>query len=157
MAKGKGKGSHPNSLAALEKFHWKPGQSGNPNGRAKGSRNIKERVAFYLEKKSHIIDDETGEPLNAFDAGIVKMIAQYITGDKDARRELFDRLEGKPAQSVTVTEPKPDALEYLDEQELLEEAERLQEEIASRANTKSTETEENQADAGSPESPQSDS
>ncbi|KKM13487.1 hypothetical protein LCGC14_1715750 [marine sediment metagenome] len=81
------RGSHPNSLAALEATQWKPGQSGNPDGKRKG-------LTTTLAK---IVDtDKLAEALWS------------MANDQKTRPELrleaikyiYARIEGSPVQAM---------------------------------------------------------
>jgi hypothetical protein len=72
---------------------WKPGQSGNPAGRPKGTRSLTTLIRDYLEKEH--------------DNGLTK--GQYIAkrlvelsceGEQWATKELLDRMEGKAVARV---------------------------------------------------------
>lgn len=77
----------------------KEGEVRNPNGRPVGAKSAKtilkkilaERIDFETkdgQKKSVVPEDEIWQTA----------VAQAMTGDKDARRDVYDRLEGKPVQ-----------------------------------------------------------
>ena len=53
------RGKHPVSQANLNK--WKPGESGNPGGRPRKYKRLKESLLDYVNKKDtkHIWDDDT--------------------------------------------------------------------------------------------------
>ena len=67
------------SAPAARPARWAPGQSGNPHGRPKGSRN---RASLLLE---HLIEGE-GE------AVVRALLAAAKGGDVSAARALLDRL-----------------------------------------------------------------
>jgi hypothetical protein len=76
---------------------WKPGQSGNPNGRPKKENSI---AHILDEKLAEISDwDEFGKR-TALEMIVDKAIAQAIGGDKDARNWVSDRKEGKALERV---------------------------------------------------------
>lgn len=64
---------------------WKPGQSGNPNGRPKKGLAISERI------RENVTDKD-------WDAIIACAVALAKGGDKASRDFLSDRTEGKPVQ-----------------------------------------------------------
>jgi hypothetical protein len=64
-------------------YLFKPGQSGNPKGRPKGSISIKDKVRQYLE----------GHPEE------VEAIVEHFV--KTNRELMWQMLEGRPAQDVT--------------------------------------------------------
>lgn len=81
--------SNPNPpLENLEKGQWKPGQSGNPNGRPKGSLNLATRIQKMLnddEFTAQMIDGE-GKAIkfkgNPAEAIIRTAILKSMGGDK---------------------------------------------------------------------------
>jgi hypothetical protein len=83
-------------------FRWKPGQSGNPNGRPK-KEPITERYRQALEIK---LPDEIRITLGmrkgstVGDALARKMVIKAINGSIDAAREITDRVEGKAPQAI---------------------------------------------------------
>jgi hypothetical protein len=77
------------------KTAWKPGQSGNPNGRPKAGKSFAERIRESLSEED-------------WTAIIEKATEQAKAGDKAARDFLLDRTEGKPNQKIDITEHDPD-------------------------------------------------
>lgn len=51
------------------------------------------------------------EERRALDSIVDKMIEQAMEGDKDARRDIFDRVAGKPAQSLELSGADGDAIQ----------------------------------------------
>lgn len=83
---------------------FKKGQSGNPGGKAK-TKDFSEAIRLsVLEAEG----DKTKLRLIA-----EKLVEMAVQGDMQAIREVGDRLEGKPSQSVDVN----DAREPIPEQE----------------------------------------
>lgn len=71
---------------------FKPGQSGNPNGRPPKGYSITEMMREMLASKPEIKD------------AIGKVIAQKaMEGDRDAIRLLWQYMDGMPSQSVDLT------------------------------------------------------
>ncbi len=101
-------------MAKLENLKsFRPGQSGNPNGRPRGSRNIS---TVLIEKLSEVA------PESILDADFVKKFSKgrkivtmadafvariyheaIVNGESWACRELLDRTEGKAKQSIELT------------------------------------------------------
>lgn len=50
---------------------------------------------------------EAGEDMKALRAIWSKAVEQALEGDKDARKEIFDRLDGKPATIIEGDEDNP--------------------------------------------------
>ena len=72
---------------------FKPGQSGNPNGRPKGVPNAATRMKRFLE-----LEINGKNP-------ITKEEEQFTVGDLSAWEKITDRLEGKPKQTAEFTDP----------------------------------------------------
>lgn len=95
---------------------FKPGQSGNPKGRPKGSRSISDMLRQYLETNIKTPYDvnhpETGEKIakmKAKDFIALNLITKAIKGSKEeiqlkATELIQDRMEGKAIQKI---EPSP--------------------------------------------------
>ena len=85
-AKQSGRGKNANSLANLRS--WKPGQSGNPNGRP--LKPLTDKLTDRLIRKKF------KQAAGIADA----IIAKALTGDVAAFTAIADRVEGKPVQRV---------------------------------------------------------
>lgn len=126
-----GHNGNPNSLKNLERGRWKPGQSGNPTGRAKGVVYPSELLHGLLAMDDDgtprytrsdlekIVEDENAAPALVIAArwildgmrdgqrwilgkdGELKPAALDPTPSR-VRVELADRLEGKPVQKLQV-------------------------------------------------------
>lgn len=92
----------------IKPWMWKPGQSGNPKGRPKTNP----ITAVYRDiLEAQIPDDPDGR---TFAQAIAQaMLQDALLGDVKATREITDRVEGKPKQTVELTNPtdKPLQLE----------------------------------------------
>lgn len=69
----------------------------------------KGRGRLIMLEMAERIEAETGdgpwpEPKNPIYRGIYNWLKKCATGDKDYIKELFDRLDGKPAQAVALTD-----------------------------------------------------
>lgn len=75
---------------------WKPGQSGNPSGRPKGSGRLSKALAHLLGERY------PDDPLDRTYAEVIsERIAQAAAkGDVAAMREIADRTEGKATQRI---------------------------------------------------------
>lgn len=71
-----------------KEYQFKPGQSGNPAGRAKGHKWLKTRLIEALEA--------TGADKDI----VVALIDKAKKGDIMAIKEVMDRIDGKVAQEV---------------------------------------------------------
>lgn len=81
--------------------HFKPGESGNPNGRPKGVQNSKTRLLRLLELVTKVRNPVTGEDEDFSIAEQLDMqiIAKARKGDLKAYEIILDRLEGKAKQT----------------------------------------------------------
>ncbi len=119
------RGTHPNSLANLRPRLWRPGQSGNPAGRARGSVYISECLNALL------IVDGDGRPrytkadleriVTVDDAAPAMVIAarRILSAMRDGKLprggadpepgrdfdRIADRIEGKPTQHIIAEQP----------------------------------------------------
>ena len=100
--------------------NWQPGQSGNPAGRKKGSKNLKTRIKRFLEMKAagNNSDPDTGEQLDNYDQIIYTQMMKAIEGDNKAFNDLLDRDAGKAVQAVDVTATNRNPIEELSKEEL---------------------------------------
>ncbi len=84
---------------------WKPGQSGNPAGKPKGTQHSSTRMRRLLDavqkaKNPVTKQEEDFTTLELMDAAL---IARALKGDVIAYREILDRVEGKTAQPIEHT------------------------------------------------------
>jgi hypothetical protein len=88
------------NIENLEPF--KKGQSGNPNGRPKGSRNRSTIIREWLEVSQKIKNPITGETeeLEQQDIMTLALIKKAREGDVSAFRELMDGAHGKVIQQI---------------------------------------------------------
>lgn len=106
-------------------FGWKPGQSGNPSGRPRGS---KSGTAALRRMARQFVDSKSG--LSAEELIASKLIAAAIDGNLQAIKEYYDRLEGRPGVRVEleteIMDWREKALAYgLDENDVIEQAKLL--------------------------------
>jgi hypothetical protein len=87
---------------------FKPGQSGNPGGRKKGSRNLKTIVKAILE--SEIVLTENGRPrkVPVLEALILRQVQEGLRGQLRAIESLIDRYERHAGQEVEQAEELPE-------------------------------------------------
>lgn len=109
---------------------FKPGASGNPNGRPK--------LAVLSEAlRAELAGTMPGASEQTYAEAIAKaLVASAVSGDVAAAREIADRTEGKPKQSLDVDMSVMDwrdmARKYgLSEQDVINEARRLIEQSSS--------------------------
>ncbi len=85
---------------------FKPGVSGNPSGRPKGSKNITTFLHELLQKKMD--GPETpltpkGGKMTAAQVVALKLLGRAIRGDLTAIQQLQDRTEGRAKETVEQT------------------------------------------------------
>ena len=98
---------------------WKPGQSGNPKGKPKGTQNSKSILKKYLEARTGKISQITGDEMTYFESIYAKMIHRARSnGDLAAQREILNRYEGMPKQTIEATETIKDELGQMTEAQL---------------------------------------
>lgn len=89
----------------IEPHKFQPGESGNPSGRPKGSRNRSTIVREWLEVKQKERNPLTGqtEELEQQDLMTLALIKKAREGDVQAYRELMDSAHGKIEQKTDIT------------------------------------------------------
>jgi len=83
---------------AMLPHRWQKGQSGNPGGRAKGSLSLKNELAKQLKQ----ICPGDREKRKNFQVLIQAEILRALKGDKEARKLIWDRIEGLPDAQVNL-------------------------------------------------------
>jgi hypothetical protein len=83
---------------------FKPGQSGNPNGRPKGRKNMGDLLQEAFDKRIPIRQGETVRKVSTAEAIILAFVSKALKGDAKAFAKLFDlaRLGGEFRQ-----DPRP--------------------------------------------------
>lgn len=100
-AKDKPKWNSPVSEKALMAHRWKKGQSGNPKGRARGTK-LKTRLKNILKQEIEMIcpfsdqmeSKEVGEWL------MLKLVGSGLREDIQSIREIMDRVDGPIQKAV---------------------------------------------------------
>lgn len=92
------------------KHQFKKGQSGNKKGRPKGVRSISAVLKEYLEKEVDFKHPLTHTKVkgSAIELMAMAMIKNAILGDVKAFKEIADRLEGKAAQQIQISNEEHD-------------------------------------------------
>ena len=87
------------------KPNWEKGESGNPNGRPKGSRNRSTIARQWLEVNQNLKNPLTGESENMSqeDLMTLALIKKAREGDVSAYKALMDSGYGAPLQQVEQT------------------------------------------------------
>lgn len=104
-----------------EKTRFKPGESGNPNGRTKGIPNAATRYRRFLELMKNEKNPVTGEndDLTVAELMDLQQIKSALDGDLAAYKEILDRLEGKAVQSTELTGKDGEAIEVNQSQTII--------------------------------------
>jgi len=76
---------------------WKPGQSGNPKGRAKKGKTLTDILEKHLRKRREL---PAGEKHAAKELLAKELIDRALDGDTAALKYIFDRIDGKPTETV---------------------------------------------------------
>jgi hypothetical protein len=79
---------------------FEPGQSGNPSGRPKGSRNLSTILKEMLDEEIEIIENGEKKKKQFKDIIIRKLLKKANDGDMRAIQEIFDRTEGRAKQEI---------------------------------------------------------
>ncbi len=84
---------------------FKKGKSGNPNGKPKGTLSSKTILKRFMGIKQDVQNPITGaqEKLTVAEILYIQQLAKARKGDLAAFREIMDRWEGKPQQSIDHT------------------------------------------------------
>ncbi|MEP1230771.1 MAG: DUF5681 domain-containing protein [Litorimonas sp.] len=69
---------------------FKPGRSGNPKGRSKGSRNMKTDLNVALKARMRVTKDGRAVSMSTQQVLIAKLIEQSLKGDIRSLSKLFD-------------------------------------------------------------------
>lgn len=84
---------------------FEPGQSGNPSGRPKGSRNRSTVIKRWLEAIDKNKNPMTGEveEMTVEDRMTLALIGKALKGDTSAYKALMDSAYGHPKQEIENT------------------------------------------------------
>jgi len=84
------------------KPNWEKGESGNPNGRPKGSRNRSTIARQWLEVNQSLKNPLTGEQetMSQEDLMTLALIKKARDGDVNAYKALMDSGYGAPLQQI---------------------------------------------------------
>jgi Family of unknown function (DUF5681) len=107
-----------------KEFQYKPGQSGNPKGAKRKAPSIatdcKAALERALSKKVTLRQGEKEQLVTKVTAGIEQLVNQFATGDRHARRDVFDLAQmlgvdlsagaGKEGETHSMTEAEASAL-----------------------------------------------
>lgn len=79
------------------KTAFKPGRSGNPNGRPKKGETLTDILRGQCEE---LISEKEGGKVAIKTALARKMVAMALGGDQSMMKYVFDRIDGFPTQAV---------------------------------------------------------
>jgi len=104
-----GKGN-PNIREISKATQYKPGESGNPNGRPPGSKSFKTILNHYLNKQVNVknpitVDKSPTELRDIICLRLNDFAVNRRHSEKSLKaiQEIMDRIDGKPIQSVHQT------------------------------------------------------
>ena len=128
------KGGHPptdGGEAAYEvgnkkppkQFQFKPGQSGNPKGRPKGSTSFEARVQKELSKLVTVNKNGKSVKMRKLDVGVTRLVDRFMTGDLKSTAIIIGL--GKRNEKPQTGEENPDIVAMPDEANLEYVVERL--------------------------------
>lgn len=104
----------------LQEHAWKPGESGNPAGRPKGSKNLTTIVMETLRAKKYQVKDSSGaiieiDGTTAFAEAVLENAIKKK--DRESLRMIWEHSDGKPTQRTEMTLNGPKGYEVSPEQE----------------------------------------
>lgn len=82
---------------------FKPGESGNPSGRPRGTKNLSTILREMLQEEIEVDVNGKKEKKTLSDVLVRKLLKKANDGDVRAIQEVFDRTEGKAKQEVVST------------------------------------------------------
>ena len=93
---------------------WKKGQSGNPNGRPKGSKNRSTIARHWLNVNQNWNNPITGqeEKMSQEDAITLALIKKARDGDVNAYKALMDSGYGSPLQQIEQNQTSIDLSDF---------------------------------------------
>jgi len=107
--KDKFKVKDPHKADHLAPYKWKPGQSGNPDGRPTGSISITETLKAYLRRHPDQLEQI-----------VIALVNEGRLGNIVATKEMLDRIDGRVAERHKIEGELPVKLMFVPAQELLE-------------------------------------
>ncbi|WP_230533364.1 DUF5681 domain-containing protein [Microvirga roseola] len=97
-----GRGKPPRSS------QFKPGQSGNPGGRRKGSRNFKTNVLDVLDSEIELTEGGRTRRVPMIEALMLRQVQEGLRGHLRAIDSLLDRYERHAGQEVEQADELPE-------------------------------------------------
>ena len=98
------------SAEDIQKHEFQKGESGNPNGRPKGSKNRSTIARKWLEVNQSLKNPLTGEneTMSQEDLMTLALIKKARDGDTNAYKALMDSGYGAPVQQIEQTNTEID-------------------------------------------------
>jgi len=87
---------------------FKPGQSGNPGGRKKGSRNMKSVLEDILLEEIEMTENGRKRTVSMLEALIKRAVQEGLRGDLRAIKDLLDRYERHVGSEPEVEDELPE-------------------------------------------------
>jgi Family of unknown function (DUF5681) len=98
-----------------KQFRFKPGRSGNPKGRPKGSTSFEAKIQKELSKLVTVHKNGKSVKMSKLDVGVTRLVDRFMTGDLKSTAIIIGL--GKNDKSKT-GEEVPDAVAMPDEANL---------------------------------------
>jgi hypothetical protein len=84
---------------------WKPGQSGNPAGRRKGSKDIRAAISAILTDKITLREGDKVRSVTRLEAVMLKQMQKALNGDSRAIQAVY-----AAANALGLLQPRPQQL-----------------------------------------------
>jgi hypothetical protein len=81
-----------------ERTRFRPGQSGNPNGRPKGAKNVTVMARAALERKVPVVAKGVRQKMTVREVSVRKLSDKALTGDQRALAFLLALAEQRPSE-----------------------------------------------------------
>ena len=93
----------------IKKHEWKKGQSGNPNGRPKGSRNRSTIARKWLNVKSRAMNPLSQEEEDMLQEDLITLalIKKARQGDVGASKAVLDSAYGQAKEQIDISADAP--------------------------------------------------
>jgi hypothetical protein len=100
------KTSKPNNAGYRKppvKSRFKRGQSGNPKGRPKGSKNLASIVHKELGRKVSVTEDGQQRRISKGEAIVKRLVNQAASGDSKATQTIFAQTRHQPEEGTVLS------------------------------------------------------
>lgn len=91
---------NPNPTPPPEEHQFKPGESGNPKGKPKGTRSLSTILKEMLDEDIEVIEGSSKTKKKFADVIVRQLMQKANKGDIKAIQEIWDRMEGKAKQTI---------------------------------------------------------